>query len=91
MPSSKNYQRDYDQEYKTAKARNEKGTGSGSVNAKRQRLRREALKLGMVKPGQDLDHKVPLSKGGANTLTNVRSVSPSKNRSFPRNKDGSMK
>ena len=91
MPSSKNYVRDYDQEYKTAKARGENGTGSNSGSAKRHRLRRKALKLGMVKPGQDLDHKVPLSKGGSNSLANARATTPSDNRSFPRNKDGSMK
>lgn len=91
MPSSKNYVRDYKQEYATQKKRGESGTGSDSDNAQRKRLRRKALKLGMVKPGQDLDHKVPLSKGGSNTLKNARATSPSENRSFPRNKDGSMK
>ena len=90
VPSSKNYKRDYKQENKTAKARGERG-GSNSDDAKRARLRRKALKLGAVKPGQDLDHKKPLSKGGANTLKNARATTPSKNRSFPRNKDGSMK
>lgn len=91
MPSSKNYKRDYKQEYKTAKARGEIGTGSNSDNAKRHRLRRKMLKLGMVKKGQDVDHKKPLSKGGSNTVGNARAVSPKKNRSFKRNKDGSMK
>ena len=91
MPSSKNYVRDYKREYATAKSRGEVGTGSDSENAKRHRLRRLALKKGMVKPGQDLDHKKPLSKGGSNTLKNARAVSPHDNRSFPRNSDGSMK
>jgi hypothetical protein len=91
MPSSPNYVRDYTQEYKTAKDRGEIGTGSDSGNAKRKRLRRLALKKGMVKKGQDLDHKVPLSKGGSNSLKNARATSPSANRSFPRNPDGSMK
>lgn len=91
MPSSKNYVRDLKQEYKTQKARGENGTGSDSSDAKRKRLRRKALKLGMVKPGQDLDHIKMLSKGGANTLANARATTPSKNRSFPRNKDGSAK
>ena len=91
MPSSDNYVRDYKQEYKTAKARGENGTGTNSGNAKRHRLRRKALKLGMVKPGQDLDHTKPLSMGGSNTLKNARAVSPHENRSFPRNKDGSMR
>lgn len=91
MPSSKGYVRDYAQEYKTAKDRGEVGTGTDSGNAKRHKLRRKALKLGMVKPGQDLDHKKPISKGGSNTIKNARATTPSKNRSFPRNKDGSMK
>jgi len=91
MPSSKNYKRDYDQEYKTQKARGESGTGSDSDNAKRHRARREALASGKVKPGQDLDHKVPLSKGGSNKPSNTRAMAPSKNRSFARNSDGSMK
>ena len=83
--------RDYKQEYKTSKQRGEQGTGSSSGGAKRQRARRKALKLGMVKPGQDLDHKRPLSKGGSNNLANTRAVSPSTNRSFKRNSDGSIK
>lgn len=91
MPSSPGYKRDYGREYELQKKRGESGTGSDSDNAKRKRLRRMALKKGMVKPGQDLDHKRPLSKGGSNTLGNARAASPSENRSFPRNKDGSMK
>lgn len=91
MPSTSDYVRDYKQEAKTAKARGEQGVGPESGSAKRHRLRRKALKLGMVKPGQDLDHKRPLSKGGANTIKNARATSPSENRSFKRNKDGSVK
>lgn len=83
--------RDYKREYELQKKRGESGTGSNSGNAKRHRLRREAVKAGKVRAGQDLDHKKPLSKGGANTLSNARAVSPGQNRSFPRNKDGSMK
>lgn len=90
MPSSKNYKRNYAQEIKTAEARGERGSPD-SKNSKRAQLRYHALKLGLVRKGQDLDHRVPLSKGGANTLSNVRPMEPSKNRSFPRNKDGSMK
>jgi 5-methylcytosine-specific restriction endonuclease McrA len=91
MPSSKNYTRDYAQEAKTAKARGEQGTGHDSGSAKRHRLRRAALKAGMVKPGQDVDHIKPVSKGGSNSLKNARATTPSANRGFPRNKDGSMK
>lgn len=91
MPSSKNYVRDYTREYALQKQSGESGTGSDSDNAKRKRLRRKALKMGMVKKGQDLDHKKPLSKGGGNTLKNARAATPHDNRSFPRNSDGSMK
>lgn len=91
MPSSENYVRDYKQEYKTAKGRGEVGTGSESGSAKRHRLRRKMLKLGMVKPGQDVNHKKPLSKGGSNTVKNGEPTTPSQNRSFPRKSDGSMK
>ncbi len=91
MPSSPGYKRDYSREYELQKKRGESGTGSDSGNAQRKRLRRKALKLGMVKKGQDLDHKRPLSKGGSNTLANARATTASENRSFPRNKDGSMK
>lgn len=93
MPSSPGYKRDYTQEYKTSKARGEVGTGGGSDNAKRLKLRRQAEAKGIVHKGdgKDLDHKKPLSKGGANTLANARVRSPGMNRSFPRNSDGSMK
>ena len=88
MPSSRGYVRNYDQEWKTAKQR-----GEDVGNAQRHKLRRKAVKAGLVKPkdGKDLDHVKALSKGGANTLSNARVASKSDNRSFPRNKDGSMK
>ncbi len=48
---------------------------------------------GLVKKGdgKDVDHKVPLSKGGGNSLVNLYATSKSANRSFSRNKDSSMK
>lgn len=90
MPSSPGYKRDYRQENKTAEARGERG-GSNSSDAKRHRLRRKMLKLGMVKKGQTVDHIKPLSKGGPNTIKNARPLSPHKNFSYPRNSDGSIK
>jgi hypothetical protein len=91
MPSSPNYKRNYAEEAKTAKARGELG-GSDAPNAERQRDRRKALKLGMIKPSQTLDHKKPLSKGGAaGKPSNWRGESAHDNYSYPRNKDGSMK
>lgn len=88
MPSSPSYVRDIPQEKRTAKRR-----GDDKRDVKRMRLRRLAMKKGLVKPfdGKDLDHRQALTKGGANTLSNVRIVSKHDNRSFPRNPDGSMK
>lgn len=90
MPSSKNYVRNYRQEAKTSKARGEIG-GSDAPHAKRERDRRKALKLGMIKPDQTLDHKKPLSKGGSDSTSNFRGESLHDNDSYPRNPDGSMK
>ncbi len=89
MPSSKNYVRDYDKEYSTAKKRGEVADGK-----LRKRDRRLMVKKGMVKPGQDVDHKQALNMGGhagTGSTANLRAVSVKENRSFPRNKDGSMK
>ncbi len=67
--------------------------GEHKDNAERKRIRRLAEKQGLVRSGdgKDLDHKKPLSKGGSNKLSNIRVTSPSANRSFKRNKDGSMR
>ena len=91
MPSSPGYVRNLKKEYADQKKRGESGTGSDSENAKRHRDRRKALNLGIIKAKQDLDHKMPLSKGGSDKSSNLRGETPHDNRSFPRNKDGSMK
>lgn len=54
--------------------------------AARNKARREAMKKGKVKKGdgKELDHKVPLSKGGSRSTSNTRVVSRKKNRSYPR-------
>ena len=82
--------RDYTREYELEKRRGESGTGSGSENARRHRDRRKALALGLVKPRDDLDHKVPLSKGGSDRPSNFRDEPASVNRSFPRTSTGAM-
>jgi 5-methylcytosine-specific restriction endonuclease McrA len=91
VPSSKNYVRNIAQEDKTAKERGDQGTGHDSKSAIRHRARRKELKLGMVKPNQDVDHKIPIAKGGTNAVSNLRPRSVHANRSFPRTKDGGMK
>jgi 5-methylcytosine-specific restriction endonuclease McrA len=87
MPSSKNYKRDYKQEYANdSKERRQ-------FRSERTMARRELERQGKVHKGdgKDVDHRVPLSKGGSTGLANVRVVAASKNRSYARNKDGSMK
>lgn len=91
MPSSKGYKRDYKREAATAKKRGEQGTGSDSGSAQRHRARRKLLKKGKVKAGQDVHHKKPIKKGGKNTDGNLAAASPSKNRSFPRNKNAGLR
>ena len=55
--------------------------------------RNQAITDGRVSrgDGKDLDHRVPLSKGGTSARNNTRVVSASTNRSFSRNADGSLK
>ena len=52
--------------------------------AKRHKARRMMIKaIGeAAAKGKDVDHKVPLSKGGGNTMKNLRLKKPSKNRSY---------
>lgn len=57
----------------------------------RNRARREALREGLVKKGdgKEIDHKVPLDKGGSDGKSNRRVVSASENRAW-RKTNGDM-
>jgi 5-methylcytosine-specific restriction endonuclease McrA len=59
----------------------------------RNKARRQAIRDGRVKKGdgKDVDHIVPLSKGGSNGKANTRIRTKSQNSSFSRNSDGSVK
>ncbi len=59
----------------------------------RNKARREAIRDGRVAKGdgKEVDHIIPLSKGGSNTKANTRIRTKSQNSSFPRNSDNSMK
>jgi 5-methylcytosine-specific restriction endonuclease McrA len=46
---------------------------------------------GIDRDGKVIDHIVPLSKGGSSGAGNLRLTTRSKNASFSRNSDGSVK
>jgi hypothetical protein len=84
MPYTKS-PRPYAHEYEMQKKR-----GEHENRMERQRARRKLDAKGVSRKGKDVAHVKALSKGGSNA-EGVRLESPSKNRSFKRNADGSMK
>ena len=85
MPSKeRNYKQEYDSYHASPEQRKNR--------AARNKARRDyEKKHGDLPASVDLDHKVPLSKGGSTALSNVRPVPKSKNRSFARTSTGAMK
>ena len=64
--------------------------GEHKNRMERQRARRSYDKKGINRKGKDIAHVKALSKGGSNA-TGTRLEPPSKNRSFRRKSDSSMK
>ncbi len=89
MPYMKDGKRDYKRENELYNSKPEQI----KARSERTTARRAANAAGVTHKGdgKDLDHKKPLSKGGSNDKSNLRVVSKSENRSFSRNKDGSLK
>lgn len=87
MPSSPGYKRDYKQEnkYKSTPEQIHK-------RVLRNKARAEAEAKGLVHKGdgKQVDHKIPLSKGGTNAKSNLRVVPHGSNESFRRNSKGAM-
>lgn len=85
----KNGKRDYKREYEKYQGKPEQIKN----RTERTTARRQANAAGVthVGDGRDLDHKTPMSKGGSSAKSNLRAVPASQNRSFSRNKDGSLK
>jgi len=77
--------RPYKKEYQQQLSR-----GEHEDRMERQRARRKLDAKGVSRKGKDVAHVKALSKGGSNK-DGVRLESPSKNRSFKRNPDSSMK
>ena len=84
MPYTKT-KRPYKHEYEKHVER-----GEHEDRMERQRARRAMDKKGINRSGKDVAHVKALSKGGSNA-DGVQLQSPSKNRSFRRKSDGSMK
>lgn len=82
MPMKK---RNWKQEYKTQVER-----GEDVDQLERQRARRKLDAKGVARKGKDIAHVKAISKGGSNK-DGIKLQAPSKNRSFKRNADGSMK
>lgn len=81
-----NKPRPYKKEYQQQLERNEKPARNA-----RERARYEMDKRGVDRTGKDIDHVVPLSKGGSNATSNLKLKSASANRSFSRNSDHTVK
>ena len=83
MPSSKNYIRNYKQEYK----QNQSSKAEIAKRSSRNKARSSLMKKGRVRlgDGMDVDHKNtnPLN----NSASNLRVQSKATNRSFKRNKN----
>lgn len=81
--------RDYKKEYENYQGKPDQIKKRAARNLARAKM----VNAGKAKKGdgKDVDHKKPLSKGGDNAKSNLRVVSKSTNRSFPRNKNGGMK
>lgn len=88
MPSAPGYKRNYQQERRTSLARGERDD-----NVARKQARRDLEKEGRVAKGdnKDIDHVVPLSKGGSVGKSNLKVKTASANRSYPRTKTGAVK
>ena len=89
IPYMKNGRRDYKTEVAKDTSRPEVKKKRAEQNA----ARREMQAAGKVHKGdgKDVDHKVPLSKGGSTNKSNLRVVSASSNRSFSRGPDSKIK
>ena len=85
MPYAPGTRPSYEPYQKTEKAK--------KARAQANKARRMLMREGLVHKGdgKDVDHKKPLSKGGATTRSNLRVKPKSDNRSYKRNADGSIK
>jgi hypothetical protein len=89
MPSSKNYKRNYKEEYDRYHASPEQRKNRAARNKARKEVEKRVGKAALR--GKDVDHKRPLAKGGGNGKGNLRIQSKRANRSFKRTRNAGMK
>lgn len=90
MPFQKNGVRQYDRELEWEhKHKKSRVKDRSQRNAARATIKKKVGASALQ--GKDVGHKKAVSKGGKNGLANLFVQNPGENRSFSRNKDGSMK
>jgi len=91
MPFMKNGKRDYKRElaWEHKKKPNRVKDRAQRNSARSAVAKKKGVKATSIKG--DVGHKKAISKGGRNSLSNLFVQNPGKNRSFSRNKNGSMK
>lgn len=72
-------QRDYKREYEMYQGTTEQKRNRAKRNAARREMEREVGKSALK--GKDVDHKIPLSRGGGNSRSNLQITSVHYNRS----------
>jgi hypothetical protein len=87
MPSSDGYVRDYKQEYKTSHSSEKAKKKRAENNA----ARRKMEKAGKVRKGDGKDVAHKNNDTSDNRMSNLAVQSPSKNRSFKRDKNAGRK
>lgn len=90
MPYQKNGVRQYDRELEWEhKKKPNRVKDRSQRNSARAEMKKKVGAAALK--GKDVGHKKAVSRGGKNTLANLFVQNASENRSFSRNKDGSMK
>lgn len=81
----RNYRKEYDNYHASKEQKENRAKRNSARTIMEKKHGASALK------NKDIDHKIPLSKGGGNNLSNLRIKSKSSNRSFTRNAKGGIK
>ena len=90
MPFQKNGVRQYDRELEWEhKHKKNRVKDRSQRNSARSAVKKKGGAAAIK--GKDVGHKKAVSKGGQNGLANLFVQNPGQNRSFSRNKDGSMR